>query len=394
MPLSDKIYRFGRRGEDPESFKGLPGMVADSLPDKFGNTIINEWQKVIGRTAPLNPVEMLCYIGTRGMGALEYQPAMLSLNDEAEKINIHQLSELAALALKNAEKFYAVVRNDNPCLQGLLKVGTSAGGAKSKAIVAYNKKTREFRSGKADAGKGFEHCIVKFDVEEDGVSLSRVEYAYYLMALDCGITMSPCLLYKDGDKAHFVTKRFDRKDDEKLHMQTLAALAHYDYTQPGMYSYNDVFNTIRALNLPYGSREEMFRRMVFNAAVRNQDDHVKNISFLMNKHGSWSLSPAYDITYAYDPAGRFTRHHQLSINGKRSDITRSDLLSVGKEQQVKNPERIIRQIWDVVVQWSRYAARAELDKKAMRKIGRALLPMQGAIESPPNGSLHLLPNGG
>lgn len=382
MPLGSEVYTFGRRGVDPDSFRGLPGLLADSLPDKFGNAIIEEWQKSIDRIAPLNPVEMLCYVGARGMGALEYKPALKSgVNDQSEVLHVATLADLASLALHDAAAFRARIVDDRRGLHELLKVGTSAGGARAKAIVAYNPTTGEFRSGRIDGLAGFEYYLIKFDEMADfgasSVSLARVEYAYYRMALDCGITMMECRLHDEGERAHFITKRFDRTDNgDKLHLQTLAAIRHYDYEQPSIYSYGNIFSTMRGMGLSYADKEQLFRRMVFNAAARNQDDHVKNFSFLMNRQGEWSLSPAYDVTYAYNPQGDWTAVHQCAINGKRTGITREDLLAVGRLEEVHKSEKIVEQVWNVVSQWSTYAAMANLDVQAMKVIERVLLPIQ------------------
>jgi serine/threonine-protein kinase HipA len=386
MPLGGEVFSFGRRGVDPDGFRGLPGMLADSLPDKFGNAIIEEWQRTIGRSDPLNPVEKLCYVGVRGMGALEYKPALKGgVVDTSEVLHMATLAELSSLALRDASAFRARIADDKQGLHELLKVGTSAGGARAKAIVAYNPATKEFRSGKVDGLKGFQHYLVKFDELADfgssTVSLARVEYAYYRMAQDCGVNMTECYLHDEGEKAHFITKRFDRTEGgEKLHMQTLAALRHYDFEQPNLYSYGNIFSTIRGMGLPYADKEQLFRRMVFNVVARNQDDHVKNFSFLMNKRGEWSLSPAYDVTYAYNPYSNWTAEHQCAINGKRTGITQDDLLAVGRLEEILKPERVVEQVWDTVSQWKKYAELANLSKEATTAIGGVLLPMQGKAQ--------------
>ncbi|GHT10445.1 toxin HipA [Bacteroidia bacterium] len=372
MPLATKNYVFGRRETDPENFRGLPGLLADSLPDKFGNTLIKEWLEANHRLTPLNPVEMLCYIGQRGMGALEYKPAISNFSNKNELIDLDALSQLADLALNNETKFKAYIKRNQQGLQDILKVGTSAGGARPKAIIAYNPATGEVRSGKTVSQKDFEHYLVKFEVKENNISLSHVEYAYYLMAIDCDIKMSTCSLYEDGEKAHFFTKRFDRTDNgEKLHIQTLAALEHLDYQDASASRYEDIFGTLRAMHLPYNDSEQLFRRMVFNVMARNQDDHVKNFSFLMDKTGKWRLAPAYDMTYAYNPTSRWTAKHQSSVNGKRTDITREDMLAVGRKENIKHSDKIIEQISDVVSQWQHYAQCAKLDNNAIQKIQKA-----------------------
>ncbi|GHV66853.1 toxin HipA [Bacteroidia bacterium] len=378
MPLATRNYVFGRRETDPENFQGLPGLLADSLPDRFGNTLIKEWLEANHRLTPLNPVERLCYIGSRGMGALEYKPVLSDFSTKNELIDIEALSQLADFALNNETQFKAYIKKNQQGLQDILKVGTSAGGARPKAIIAYNPTTGEVRSGKTASQKDFEHYLVKFDVEEAHISLSRVEYAYYLMALDCGIQMSKSSLHEDGKKAHFFTKRFDRTSNgEKLHIQTLAAIEHRDYQDTSASRYEDIFSTLRAMHLPYQDSEQLFRRMVFNVMARNQDDHVKNFSFLMDKSGLWHLAPAYDMTYAFDPTSRWTARHQSSVNGKRTDITREDMFTVGCKEDIKQPDKIMEQISDTVSQWEHYAQQAKLDNNAIRKIQKAfLLPIR------------------
>ncbi len=246
-------------------------------------------------------------------------------------------------------------------LLDIIKVGTSAGGARAKAVIAFNEKTSEIRSGQADVPDNFFHWIIKFDgvkLKEfgDPRGYGRIEFAYYKMASDCGIIMNECRLLEENGRAHFITKRFDRLNgNEKLHLQTLCAIAHYDYNDPNSYSYEQAFQVMRHLKLHYPDAEQLFTRMVFNVIAKNLDDHTKNISFLMDRSGVWKLSPAYDITFAYNPESKWTRRHQLSINGKRDEITKVDLLKVGKEMNIKKAKEIIERIKTVVSGWEKYA---------------------------------------
>ena len=340
MPLNnllrgERIFSFpANRGK---AFMGLPALLADSLPDDYGNSVIDEWFAGKNRLVNISPLDRLCYIGKRGMGALEYQPAH---NDShLNESSILEMSELTALAkevLNKREAFQTNLRNKNKAIYDILRIGTSAGGAKPKAIIAYNPKTGEVRSGQVQAPKDFSYWILKFDglkteiLKDNPQGMGKIEYAYYKMATDCGITMTECRLLQDGRKAHFMTKRFDRTESgEKVHTQTLCALGNFDRDE--RHSYEQIFQTMRRLNLPYNDIEQIYRRMVFNVVARNHDDHTKNHSFRMDKNGKWSLAPAYDLCYSFDPSGKWTKQHQLSLNGKRDNFTMSDLLQIAKK---------------------------------------------------------------
>ncbi|KTT98217.1 type II toxin-antitoxin system HipA family toxin [Sphingomonas sanguinis] len=384
MPLSPDPYEFP--GLPRDAFKGLPGMLADSLPDKFGNALIDTWLAAQGRPASsFNPVERLCYIGTRGMGALEFHPTILKAARTSRHLEIDALTKLANDVLNNRERLTGVLKGDDDreTLEEILRVGTSAGGARAKAILAWNRDTGEFRSGQVKAGEGFTYWLMKFD----GISNNRdkeladpqgfglIEYGFYLLALAAGIDMSECRVHHEGGRAHFMTQRFDRSaSGQKLHMQSLAALRHYDFNAAGAYSYEQAVETIRLLGLPAHDIEQQFRRAVFNVLIRNQDDHVKNIAFLMNRKGEWRLSPAYDVSYAYNPDGSWTHQHQMSLNGKRDGFALSDLIEFGIfcGFKPKKAEAIVRDIHAHVDDWMSYAEQAGVAEGAAAAIHRAM----------------------
>lgn len=356
MPVQQgRIYSFGNLNRD--TFNGLPGMLADSLPDTYGRALFDRWLTLTGRTSG-NPVEMLCFLGQRCMGALEYEPATGPASDENTKFEIDSLVGVARDALSKKEEFGVNLDTDRKAaIAEILRLGTSAGGQRAKAIIAYNKDTGEVRSGQITAPEGFDYYIIKLD----GVSAEagfketenygRLEYSFSELVKRCGIDMTDCSLIEENGRAHFLTKRFDRENGKKIHMQTLCGIAHYDFRLLRGYSYEQAFNVMRALHLPYSQAQEMFRRMVFNTVVRNQDDHTKNISFLMGTDGRWRLSPAYDMGFAYNPSGSWTRTHQMSINGKYDDLTRKDLLACAAANNIKNASEIIDQVCDEAAKW-------------------------------------------
>jgi serine/threonine-protein kinase HipA len=384
MPLSRRVYRFPSLPE--VSFHGLPGMLADSLPDRFGNALIDAWLATQGRKPEsFNSIERLCYIGGRGMGALEFAPTIGPPLRRSTKVKVDELVKLASEVLTHRASlqvsFAPGRRHDG--LEEILRVGTSAGGARAKAIIAWNRKTNEVRSGQVKAPAGFDYWLLKFDGVsankdkelEDPKGYTVVEYGYALMAGDAGIDMSECRLLEEGGRRHFMTRRFDRASDGgKLHMQSLAALAHFDFNAAGAYSYEQAFDVIKRLGLPMRAREQQFRRMIFNVVARNQGDHVKNIAFLMNKAGAWSLSPAFDVTYAYNPAGLWTNRHQMTINGKTEDFTREDFKAVAKTAGLKRgrDEAILAEVLNTVKEWPRYARAAGVIASQRDKIARTL----------------------
>ncbi len=361
MPLSTAPYSFPSL--PPHTFHGLPGLLADALPDKYGQALIDAWLGAQGRApGSFNAVERLCYVGTRGMGALEFRPATGPRARRAKRLEVEALVQLASdvLAARTA------VRGRLDSLQDILLVGTSAGGARAKAIIAWNPDTNEVRSGHAPAPEGFSHWLLKLDgvsgnkdkESEDPKGYGVMEFAYFRMAQDAGIEMTECRLHEEGPRRHFMTRRFDRTaDGEKIQVQSLGAIAHFDYNAAGACSYEQAFEVMRRLGLPHTALEQQFRRMVFNVVARNQDDHVKNIAFLMDKTGRWSLSPAYDVAYSYEPKGAWTATHQMTINGKRDDFTVEDLRAVGTVAGLKRgqAEAIHDEVRAVVARWREYA---------------------------------------
>jgi serine/threonine-protein kinase HipA len=384
MPLSRQIYQFPALSE--VSFHGLPGLLADSLPDRFGNALIDAWLATQGRRPEnFNAIERLCYIGVRGMGALEFAPAKGPPLRRSAKVQIDELVKLASEVLTHRASlqvsFAPGSRHDG--LQEMLRVGTSAGGARAKAIIAWNRDTNEVRSGQVKAPAGFDYWMLKFDGVsankdkelEDPKGFTVIEYAYALMAADASIEMSECRLLEEGGRRHFMTRRFDRLGDGgKLHMQSLAALAHFDFNTAGAYSYEQAFDVIKRLGLSMHAREQQFRRMIFNVVARNQDDHVKNIAFLMDKAGAWSLSPAFDVTYAYNPTGLWTNRHQMTINGKTEKFTQEDFKAVAQMAGLKRgrSEAILAEVMDAVKDWPRYATTAGVPDSQRDEIGRSL----------------------
>lgn len=376
MPLSrHRVFSFG--GLSRETFSGLPGLLADALPDSYGKALLDRWLAMNGRTFA-NPVERLCYQGKRSMGALEFQPAYENALEQDTKIEIDSLVGIAREVLSRKQSLSANLSKDTKeAIMDIIKVGTSAGGQRAKAVIALNEKTGEVRSGQVDVPEGFTHWLLKLDGVTnselgDPKHYGRIEYVYYLMALQAGIHMSESRLLEENGRAHFMTRRFDRIGNEKIHMQTLCGIAHYDYRMLRAYSYEQAFQVMRMLHLPYSQAEEMFRRMVFNVVARNQDDHTKNISFLMDRTGKWSLSPAYDVSWAYNPAGEWTSRHQMSINRKWDDITREDILAVARNMNIKRPGDIMEQVTDAVSHWDTLATEHGIPKQTSVQISRTL----------------------
>jgi serine/threonine-protein kinase HipA len=384
MPLSRRVYTFPELSRI--TFHGLPGLLADSLPDRFGNALINAWLARQGRTPEsFNSVERLCYTGARGMGALEFQPATGPKSRKAERVLIDGLVKLASAILTRENHLNVSPDHggDEQALGGILRVGTSAGGARAKAVIAWNRDTNEVRSGQVPTDPGFTHWIIKFDGVrgnrdkelEDPRGYGLIEYAYYKMALAAGITMSECRLFEEGGRRHFMSRRFDRTDGGgKLHMQSLGAIAHYDYNMAGAWSCEQALQVIRRLGLTMDDIEQQFRRMVFNIIARNQDDHVKNIAFLMDKEGKWSLSPAFDLTYSYNPMGAWTASHQMTLNGKRDDFTLADLNACAKTVSMKRGRAaaIVNEVRNAVSKWKSFADEAGVDPAQAERIQSAL----------------------
>ena len=363
MPLRPGVFRFPELAR--ETFHGLPGLIADSLPDRFGNLVIDAWLQREGRSKDtFTPVDQLLYIGTRGMGALEYRPPA----ERAEKsvvVDVDALADLAAAVLSHRRDLRAVL--DDEGVVDLFRVGTSAGGARAKALIAWNRTTGEVRSGQVDAPVGFEPWLLKFDGVgshdtelTDPRGFGAVEYAYHFMALAAGITMTECRTMTDSSgRVHFMTRRFDRTvDGDKLHTQTLAGMAHFDFNRAGRYGYEDALAVCRQLNLSHSDIDQMFRRMVFNLVARNQDDHPKNISFAMNKTGEWRLAPAYDVMWAYNPSGEWTALHQMTVNAKTDNFDFDDVRKVAVSAGIDDAESVLTEVLHAVGGWHHHAAAA------------------------------------
>ena len=367
-----RIYSFSDLNR--ETFRGLPGMLADSLPDTYGRALFDKWLALTGRTSS-NPIESLCYMGKRCMGALEFEPAIDSAFNQDHKIEIDSLVDVAREALAEKNSFQTNLNDDRKsAIAEILRLGTSAGGQRAKAIIAYNKATGEVRSGQIEAPEGFDYYLIKLDGVSAKAGLretenyGRLEYSFAKLAVSCGIDIMECSLIEENGRAHFLTKRFDRAGSEKVHMQTLCGMAHYDYRLLRGYSYEQAFNVMRGLKLSYREAQEMFRRVVFNVVVRNQDDHTKNISFLMDSSGKWRLSPAYDIGYAYNPDGVWTSAHQMSINGKFDDITRADLLELAARNNIRDASQIIDNVCCTCSLWKRLAKECDVPESIIDSI--------------------------
>ncbi len=383
MPISSaakRIFSFPEL-KGTNTFKGLSGLLADVLPDKYGNSLINAWLSKNGRPSDsMNPVELLCFIGKRGMGALEFEPVVPKTNNGATKIELDSLINVAQEILSGRQDFNTNLSGDEAkALSDILKIGSSAGGARAKAVIAFNPDTKEIRSGQAEAPKGFTHWLLKFDGVADqqlGVSsgYGRVEMAYHLMAKAAEIEMTECRLLEENGRAHFMTRRFDREPGKgKLHIQSFCAIAHYDFNEVTAFSYEQLFETMRSMRLPYTDAEQLYRRMVFNVMARNCDDHTKNFSFSMDKTGKWKLAPAFDVCHSYRPGSTWVSQHSLSMNGKRQNITRDDLLEVAKKMNIKKADGLIRQVNAVVSRWDDFATETNVRPDLRDAVGKTLL---------------------
>jgi len=370
MPLSPQVYNFPTL--NPETYKGLPALFSDTLPDDFGNAVIDAWLARNGRDAgSFTALERLLYIGRRGMGALEFEPSIAKIAPDNEQLELASLIEMAQQILDQRASLARQMQSDqtnDDAMSQLFQVGTSAGGARAKALIATNRDRTQIRSGQVDAPQGYEHYLLKFDgVEEhktnsqvfgDPKGFGRMEYAYYLMARDVGIDISPSELLIDGPRAHFMTRRFDRDGNKKYHYVSLCAMDHADYRKPGGYSYEQLLAVARQLKLPREDAVEIYRRMVFNVVARNHDDHTKNIGFLLTDPNSqWRLAPAFDLAYSYKKDSPWVDSHQMSLNGKRDSFSRDDLLAVGAliGNFKKESEQIIDEVVSIVEKWRDYA---------------------------------------
>ena len=390
LPINSakKIFIFQElrksRNAEFDTFKGLPGLLADVLPDRYGNQLINIWLAQQGRPQDsMNPIEMLCFIGSRGMGALEFEPTTIKESKNTFSIEIKSLVDIAQKMLSNRESFTTNMQKDEEkAVMEILKIGTSAGGARPKAVIAYNEKTGEVKSGQTKAPKGFEHWLIKLDGVSDtqlGASkgYGRVEMAYYNMAIACGIDMMPSRLLEENGRAHFMTKRFDREGGEtKHHIQTFCAIKHFDFNLVNSFSYEQLFQTMRELKLTYQDMEQMFRRMTFNVIARNCDDHTKNFAFRLKKGEKWEMAPAYDICHAYRPGSEWVSQHALSVNNKRTSITKEDLLKIGEAIKSKKAASIIDEINDTINQWNKFADDVKVSSELRDAVGKTLLNLK------------------
>ncbi len=390
MPLSngDRIYSFPElrqaKDEAVSTFKGLPGLLADALPDRYGNQLMDIWLAQNGRSPnSMNPVEQLCFIGTRGMSALEFEPVLMKTDKRIFAVEIDSLVEVAHKMLANRASISVNLHKDEQkAMNELLKIGTSAGGARPKAVIVFNKKTGEVRSGQTVAPKGFEHWLIKLDgVSETQLGASygfgRVEYAYYLMAKDCNIQMEECRLFEENGRAHFMTKRFDRQGtDSKHHIQTFCGIQHFDYNNLYSYSYEQLFQTMRILKMTYPEAEQMFRRMVFNVMSTNYDDHTKNFSFILKQNGRWELAPAYDVCFSYDPDNIWVSQHTLSINGKHKNLNKSDLMALANANNIRKGAKIVEEIKETVCNWRDYANEASVSNELSGFINKHLTALR------------------
>jgi serine/threonine-protein kinase HipA len=390
MPISrasGSIFRFPElrpaRNAAFDTFKGLPGLLADVLPDKYGNQLIDAWLAQQGRpVGSMNPVEMLCFLGTRGMGALEFEPAQKPKAAKTTTVDLDNLVQIAQNIMQQRQQFATNIAEQQNAIKEIITIGTSAGGARPKVVIAYNSKTGEVRSGQTLAPQGFEHWLLKLDgvsdVQLGGSSgFGRVEMAYYLMSTAAGIDMMPSRLLEENGRAHFMTRRFDREGSHtKHHLQTFCAMKHFDFNDVHSYSYEQLFQTMRELKLSYPEAEEMYRRMVFNVLARNCDDHTKNFSFLLKQGQSWQLAPAYDVCHAYRPDSVWVSQHALSIVGKRQGINKTDLLALAKNVNVRKAESIIDQVNSTVLRWPHFAAEAGVDAQKTKAIADTLIDIR------------------
>ncbi len=356
------------------SFRGLPGLIADALPDDFGNSLIDAWMAARGVARDeVTALDRLAYAGRRAMGALEFRPVLGSTRESVEPLEMKSLVEAARRALRGD---FAGDREAQAALANIIRVGVSAGGARAKAVVAWNPKSGEIRSGQFEAARGFEHWLLKFDgVGKDhafgpGAHFGRIEYAYHLMATAAGIDMAPCRLLEENGRAHFMTRRFDREANRKHHVQSLCALEHLDYRKRSTHAYAQLFLAASRLRLGDDAMREVFRRMSFNVMARNCDDHTKNVAFRLKMEAGWELAPAYDVTHAHNPKGEWTRNHLMSVNGMFDGISRADLLADADRFEVRRPKEILGEVREALSGWAGFAKKAGLPAAEARRIER------------------------
>ena len=379
MPTETRIFETNR---DHIHFHNLPYLLSDSMPDDFGNVMMKEWLKQRKLSFDdINPVDRLTYVGKRGMGALEYIPANHRENDDSN-VEISEIYNVAKSALRS-KKETVFPDLDKESLSEILRIGTSAGGTRAKALIAIKRDTNnnieEIRPGDIIQPKGFSYWLLKIDGANEnslgeGEGIGKIEFAYYKTAKLAGIEMTECALHEESNRFHFMTKRFDRNDNcEKIHMQTFGALAGIDYKVQRAGSYETLFRVMKRLQLPYSQFEQQYKRMIFNVVARNHDDHVKNFSFLMNQDGKWQISPAYDLCFSYSRGGTWTNVHQSSINGKYDNFTKDDLLDFAKKFGIKKPGFIIEEVVSAVNQWPQIAAETDIPQEKIKFISNLLL---------------------
>lgn len=379
MPLSRATEPFVFPQLPEMTFRRLPAMLADALPDDFGNALVDAWMARDGvAREQITPLDRLAYMNRRGLGALEFSPARGGTRASSTAIELSKLVEGARQAVAGHLETDDLAK---AALAQVIRVGTSAGGARAKAVLGWNPETREIRAGQFEVPDGFEHWILKFDGMGadhelgEGQGYGRIEYGYHLMALAAGITMAPSRLLEEGGRAHFMTRRFDRDGNAKHHMQTLCALAHLDFRQRATHDAGQLFLTLRDLRLGYQAFEQAFRRIAFNVMAANCDDHTKNISFLLREGGDWELAPAYDVTFAYNPKGEWTYQHLLGVNGKFAGITRQDLLDLAERFAIGTASTVLGEVRDAVARWPEYAGKAGLDAPQMERIAEHHRPL-------------------
>lgn len=375
MPLEASREPFVFANLPELTYRRLPGLIADALPDDFGNALIDAWMAREGvGAAQITSLDRLAYMGKRGMGALEFKPARGPRPLRAS--TAIELSALVESARRAVEGSVASDAHAAAALAQILQVGTSAGGARAKAVVAWNPSTHEIRAGQFDVHGGFEHWLIKLDGvgrdERLGVSqdYGRIEYAYHLMAVAAGITMAPCRLLEENGRAHFMTRRFDRDGNAKHHLQTLCGLAHLDYRQRATHDASQFLQVVDRLRLGYPAREEAFRRIAFNVMAANCDDHTKNVSFLLREGGAWELAPAYDVTFAFNPQGEWTYQHLMSVNGEFAAITRDDLLVVADRFGIGTAPQVLAQVAEAVAAWPEFAAQAAVRASEVTRVAQ------------------------
>jgi serine/threonine-protein kinase HipA len=374
MPVAapDSVFVFPALAEP--TFKRLPGLLADALPDDFGNALIDAWmaRKGIERQS-VTTLDRLAYMGKRGMGALEFRPARAGATESAQPL---QLQTLVETARKVMQGDFASDAHAEAALANVIRVGTSAGGARAKAVVAWNRQTDEIRSGQFDVPQGFEHWMLKFDgVGKDlelgaGEHYGRIEYAYHHMAVAAGIDMQPCRLLEENGRAHFMTRRFDRDNNRKHHIQSLCALQHLDYKQRATHAYEQLFLTAASLRLGDAALRQLFLRMAFNVLARNCDDHTKNFAFRLRQGQPWELAPAYDVTHAYNPQGEWTYQHLMSVNGRFKDITRDDLMTVAVRFGVVGPRALLADVRAALDSWPAHAGAAGVPSSELERVAQ------------------------